>query len=75
MKSQEDFIDDEVVTEDDLTLYKLINIDRSYSDAENDLLLSDGEIQRYKKEDEEERNYAAFPDNSKEDAFLRLKKN
>lgn len=44
MKSQEDFIDDEVVTEDDLTLCKLINIDRSYSDAENDLLLSDGEI-------------------------------
>ena len=37
MKSQEDFIDDEVVTEDDLILYKLINIDSSYSDAENDL--------------------------------------
>ena len=37
MKSQEDFIDDEVVTEDDLILYELINIDSSYSDAESDL--------------------------------------
>lgn len=36
LKFQEDFNDDEAVTQDDPTLIRLTSIDRSYPEAEND---------------------------------------
>ena len=73
LQFQTEFIDNESVADKYPSFHGLTNVARSYSDARNGAF-EDQDIEVYKNQNEEIRNYVQFPDMSKEDTFDQPKK-